>query len=698
MPAEGPSLGIAPAGTWMWMSRSKSFSSIRQERRVTAREGPRGARGLLHDVAELSGQDELALAAHQRGLDEHDVAAGRRVVHARRNADLVLAGHLLGVDVGAAEERPDVFGTDLGRLDLAGGDAARDLARELAELALELAHARLARVAGNDLADRVVREPELTRGEAVLLDLPRQQVDLRDLELLGLGVAGERHDLHAVEERARDVLDEVRRRDEEDLREVERHAEVVVGEGIVLRRVEDLEQRRRRIALVGDPELVDLVEEKDGILGARLLHALKDPPRHGADVGPAVSADVGLVARAAERDADVLASHRARDRLGDRGLPDSRRSGKEEDAPFAVALGFALLLLRRLGCRRRSGGRGLRDLAGFLGFETRRLLGFLGFFRLFFRQLAHREELENPVLDVLQAVVVLGEDACGFRNVELPLARGVPRKLGDRLEVRPNDLRLHGLAADPGEPLPLPVDFLAGVLGQVERVELRPQLLEAFVGGPVAFAELLLDRLHLLAQIHFALAGADLFLDLGLDVFLRGEDVDLALHVDEDAAQAILDRQRLEKNLLGRDGNVEVSRDEVRESSGLVDLGEDLVHGLFGQSESLPELRGALARFPVEAGEGRVLRVEREHLVRLLDGGFEVALLVRGETERDAAGLALEHESDAAEAPLDGRNRRDRSDRVELGRLDVLGLGALGNGEDAVVRRRQGRLDGSQGS
>ncbi len=65
-PAEGPSLGMAPAGTWMWMSRSKASSGMPRLAGVRPGVGPGGARRLLHHVAELAGQDQLALAAHGR--------------------------------------------------------------------------------------------------------------------------------------------------------------------------------------------------------------------------------------------------------------------------------------------------------------------------------------------------------------------------------------------------------------------------------------------------------------------------------------------------------------------------------------------------------------------------------------------------------------------------------------------------------
>jgi hypothetical protein len=113
-------------------------------------------------------------------------------------------------------------------------------------------------------------------------------------------VAGDLEDLHAVAERRRDGVGDVRRRDEHHVREVVRDLEVVIGEGVVLLGVEDLEQRRRRIAAEVVPDLVDLVEHEHGVGRARLLHALDDLARERADVGAAVTADGGLVVHAAE--------------------------------------------------------------------------------------------------------------------------------------------------------------------------------------------------------------------------------------------------------------------------------------------------------------------------------------------------------------------------------------------------------------
>ena len=136
--------------------------------------------------------------------------------------------------------------------------------------------------------------------QSVFSELPRHEIALGDLEFLTLGVPGEIDRFEAVEQWSRNVLDEVRGRDEQDLRQIERHAEIVVGKRVILRRVEHFEQRRGGISLEGDAELIDLIEQEDRVFCARLLHALDDAARHRPHVRAPVAANIGLVTRAAE--------------------------------------------------------------------------------------------------------------------------------------------------------------------------------------------------------------------------------------------------------------------------------------------------------------------------------------------------------------------------------------------------------------
>ena len=256
------------------------------------------------------------------------------------------------------------------------GDPARRLPADGRDLPLELAHARLARVLADDRAQPLVGERELLALEPVRLQLLRDEVLLGDAELLFLGVAGELDHVHPVEQRRRDRVELVRGADEEHLREVERKVEVVVAEGRVLLGVEHLEHRARRVAAEVGAHLVDLVDQEHRVLRLGVAERPDDRAGHRADVRPPVPADLGLVADAADRDADELAAERPRDRLAERRLADAGRADEAEDRPREVAL----------------------------------------------LQLRDREVLDDPLLDLVEVEVVLVEDLARLRR-----GRGCPR-------------------------------------------------------------------------------------------------------------------------------------------------------------------------------------------------------------------------------------------------------------------------------
>ena len=118
------------------------------------------------------------------------------------------------------------------------------------DLALELTHAAFPGVLADDGPHGVVRERHMLVPQGPdSSQLSWDQILLRDLGLLQLRVSRKIHDLHAVEQWARNVLNEVRGRDEQHLAQIERHAQVMIGEGVVLRGIEHFEQR----ALDGSP-------------------------------------------------------------------------------------------------------------------------------------------------------------------------------------------------------------------------------------------------------------------------------------------------------------------------------------------------------------------------------------------------------------------------------------------------------------
>src|SRR6185437_11782608 len=80
-------------------------------------------------------------------------------------------------------------------------DVLDRFARQVGDLALEIAHAGFPRVVADQVAQRVGRDRPFALLEAVRLDLFWDQVTLGDLDLLILGVAGDTDDLHAVHQR-----------------------------------------------------------------------------------------------------------------------------------------------------------------------------------------------------------------------------------------------------------------------------------------------------------------------------------------------------------------------------------------------------------------------------------------------------------------------------------------------------------------
>ena len=114
------------------------------------------------------------------------------------------------------------------------------------------------------------------------------------------------------------------------------HIQIVVAEGGVLLGIQRFEQRRSRIAAEVASDLVDFVEHEDRIVGFGAANALNDLSRQRADVSAPVTANLGFVVHAAQRDADELASQRARDRLAQRSFAHARRSDEAKDRPLHV--------------------------------------------------------------------------------------------------------------------------------------------------------------------------------------------------------------------------------------------------------------------------------------------------------------------------------------------------------------------------
>ena len=237
-----------------------------------------------------------------------------------------------------------------------------------------------------------------------------------------------------------------------------------------------------------------------------------------------MAADLGLVVDAAEAHPHELAAHRPGDALAERRLADAGGSDEGEDRAA--------------------------DLVG---------------------EGAHGEVFEDPLLDLLEAVVVLVEDAGGFLDVELVVGRDVPGQADQPVHVGPDDADLGRGRRDPAHP----VDFLdrAGLdlVRHAGGLDLVAQLVDLGLLR-VVLAQLALDGLELLAQDVLALGLVHLGLDLGLDPALQLEDLDLVGEEVGDELEALDDVDRLEHLLALLGGHVRAVGDHVGQQSGLADV------------------------------------------------------------------------------------------------------------------------------
>ena len=269
---------------------------------------------------------------------------------------------------------------------------------------------------------------------------------------------------------------------------------------------------RRRVALVRNTQLINLVEQEHGILGAGLLHSLDDPARHGTDIGTAVATDVGLIADAAQGPRMYFRpSDRAIDLAIDV-LPTPGGPTKSSIGPLAMAR--ALASRESVIARSSSFGpprEGVAVSLSALSFSAEHSPTFPPRRPVAWRSW-HGQELEDPVLDVLQTMVVFIQDLGRTIEIELIIGTDVPGKLRDPVKVGPDDLGFHRFASGTFQPAELALDLNPCLLGQFELAQLLSKFGDLAI--LVTLAQFFLDRLELLSKKHLALPFTQLFLDL----------------------------------------------------------------------------------------------------------------------------------------------------------------------------------------
>src|SRR6185369_4898866 len=327
-------------------------------------------------------------------FDKDDIAAGFRPGHPRYHPDSVLFRRHFIEKLRMAEKLFHQFRCYRGAERFALRDLLRQLAADRTDIALQVSHAGFASVIAYDPFQGGTFKYRRCVDKTVLIYLPGDQEAVGNMHLFLPGIPGEGDDLHPVLQGGRYRVELIGRGYEHDIVQVERDIQIVVGEGIVLLRIENLQQGAGRVATEVQADLVHLVEHEYRIVGAAAVDLLNDPARKGTDIGTAMAADLRFVPHPSEGDADELAPQCPGDGTPETGLSHSRRTHKAEDRPLHVLF-----------------------------------------------QRTNRQILQYPLFDILQVVMVLIEDL--FRHVYVPVIHCAdhPGHAGKIVQIGPG----HGL-------------------------------------------------------------------------------------------------------------------------------------------------------------------------------------------------------------------------------------------------------------
>ncbi len=257
-----------------------------------------GLSRFLHYVAQMSGQCQLATPFHNRCLDIEDLTSNRRPGKSRGNADLVFFAFFFGHMLGNAKILVYLSWRNRSGLCRSTGDFFRDLATYPCDLTLDVSKPCFACVLCYDLSDGLVGKLYEFIAKSVFFNLPGYQIPVGYDKLFFACITRDIDNLHPVFKRAGDWIHLVCRSDEHDICKVKWQVQVMVAKGIVLLRVQDLQQGRRRIPPEVRADLVYFIHHKDGVIRTCLLHPLNYASRKSTDIGAPVSSYLCFIANA----------------------------------------------------------------------------------------------------------------------------------------------------------------------------------------------------------------------------------------------------------------------------------------------------------------------------------------------------------------------------------------------------------------
>ncbi len=335
-----------------------------------------------------------------------------------------------------------------------------------------------------------------------------------------------------------------------------------------------------------------------------------------------MAADLGFVAHAAERCAHELAVQSARDRASQAGFTHAWRADQTQNRRAHLGTG----------------------------------------------QLAHGQILKQPLLDLLQPVVVFVEHLARFGQRDRTLLLARPRQRQQPIDIRADHAGLGRVHALLHQPLELVRGGFFDVVGRLKLADLALELVDR-VFVEIVLAQLATDRLHLLAQEVFLLRLVQRVFGIALDLGAQPQQLELPRQLDLDLFKALNRVQRVQEIELVLELKGRAVNHDVGQVAGLGDAlhkGDRLLRHLGHEADDFLDLRLDLdhQRFGARA---ILLRV------RVRDAAHHVKRIVLHQLADQRPRLTLQDNAHAVVGQLEEfLHLGDHADRRKLLRIPAL--------------------------
>src|SRR5712692_2337191 len=295
---------------------------------------------LLHDLTNLPSHREVAFALHPVCFNKQNISAGwsPSQTHGYSGTLGALRNFAFGADFHATQKFLYYLFGDDEWFSLSLCQSPCLLAANRPNRTFQISDAGLVRVMSNDVLNCFFGKVNLLFGNAIFLDLPRYQVLECDVDLLFFRVALKLDDFHAVSKRLCHRIEHICGGNEQYLRKIEGHVEVIIAEGDVLLRIKCLQQCGSWIATEIPADFIDFVQHKYRIFRFGPPNTLDNMPGQRSNIGTPVAANFCLIMHTAQRNTNELASQSACNGFSQRSLAHTRGSYKTKDGTFHPGL------------------------------------------------------------------------------------------------------------------------------------------------------------------------------------------------------------------------------------------------------------------------------------------------------------------------------------------------------------------------